>query len=58
VAVHVAEGQAVRRGEALLVLEAMKMEHAVTAPGDGVVREIRFAAGDLVEEGAELLVLG
>jgi 3-methylcrotonyl-CoA carboxylase alpha subunit len=58
VAVHVAKGQSVRRGEALLVLEAMKMEHTVAAPADGVVREIRFAAGELVEEGAELLILG
>jgi 3-methylcrotonyl-CoA carboxylase alpha subunit len=58
VAVHVAKGQDVRRGEPLLVLEAMKMEHTVAAPADGVVREIRFAAGDLVEEGAELVVLG
>ena len=57
VAVHVAKGQAVRRGDALLVLEAMKMEHTVAAPTDGVVSDIRFAPGDLVEEGAELLVL-
>jgi 3-methylcrotonyl-CoA carboxylase alpha subunit len=57
VAVPVSKGQAVRRGEPLMVLEAMKMEHTVAAPADGVVSEIRFAAGDLVEEGAELLVL-
>ncbi len=47
----------VRRGETLLVLEAMKMEHSVTAPADGVVERVNYAVGDLVEEGAELLVL-
>jgi 3-methylcrotonyl-CoA carboxylase alpha subunit len=47
----------VRRGETLLVLEAMKMEHSVTAPADGIVERVNYAVGDLVEEGAELLVL-
>jgi 3-methylcrotonyl-CoA carboxylase alpha subunit len=47
----------VRRGETLLVLEAMKMEHSVTAPSDGIVERLNYAVGDLVEEGAELLVL-
>jgi len=50
-------GTAVRRGEPLLVIEAMKMEHTVTAPADGVVEAVRFAVGDLVEEGAELIAL-
>ena len=57
-AVLVAKGARVTRGQILLVLEAMKMEHAITAPGDGVVADIRYAAGDPVAEGAELLVLG
>ncbi|HKR20519.1 MAG TPA: biotin/lipoyl-containing protein, partial [Stellaceae bacterium] len=57
-AVHVAKGARVTRGQILLVLEAMKMEHAITAPGDGVVADIRYAPGDPVAEGAELLVLG
>ena len=57
-AVHVAKGTSVMRGQILLVLEAMKMEHAITAPSDGVVAEIRYAAGDSVAEGAELMVLG
>jgi 3-methylcrotonyl-CoA carboxylase alpha subunit len=35
----------------------MKMEHAVLAPRSGKVSEVRFAAGDLVPEGAELVVL-
>ena len=47
----------VRRGEPLMVIEAMKMEHTITAPADGVVAAVRFAAGELVEEGAELIAL-
>jgi 3-methylcrotonyl-CoA carboxylase alpha subunit len=50
-------GAEVRRGQPLVVIEAMKMEHTVTAPADGVVEAVRFAVGDLVEEGAELIVL-
>ncbi len=50
-------GANVRRGEPLMVIEAMKMEHTITAPADGVVAEVRFAAGELVEEGAELITL-
>ncbi|MBV9521269.1 MAG: acetyl-CoA carboxylase biotin carboxylase subunit [Alphaproteobacteria bacterium] len=52
-----APGMKVRRGEALLVIEAMKMEHTIAAPADGLVERILYAAGDLVEEGAELLAL-
>jgi propionyl-CoA carboxylase alpha chain len=55
--VHVQPGQAVRAGETLLVLEAMKMEHSLKAPHDGVVVEVRVAAGDQVENGALLLVV-
>ena len=50
-------GASVRRGQPLIVIEAMKMEHTVTAPADGVVEAVRFAPGDLVEEGAELIAL-
>jgi 3-methylcrotonyl-CoA carboxylase alpha subunit len=50
-------GTSVRRGQPLIVIEAMKMEHTVTAPADGIVEAVRFAPGDLVEEGAELIVL-
>jgi 3-methylcrotonyl-CoA carboxylase alpha subunit len=49
-------GAEIRRGAALLVLEAMKMEHTITAPQDGTVESVRYAVGDLVEEGAELIV--
>jgi 3-methylcrotonyl-CoA carboxylase alpha subunit len=50
-------GASVRRGQPLIVIEAMKMEHTVTAPADGIVEAVRFAPGDLVEEGAELVAL-
>jgi 3-methylcrotonyl-CoA carboxylase alpha subunit len=53
----VQRGTSVRRGQPLIVIEAMKMEHTVTAPADGVVEAVRFAPGDLVEEGAELIAL-
>ena len=50
-------GMSVRRGEPLMIIEAMKMEHTVTAPADGIVEAVRFAAGELVDEGAELIAL-
>jgi 3-methylcrotonyl-CoA carboxylase alpha subunit len=53
--VLVAAGARVVRGQALMVLEAMKMEHTIAAPADGVVARVSYAAGDLVEEGAMLL---
>ncbi|MGF1430912.1 acetyl/propionyl/methylcrotonyl-CoA carboxylase subunit alpha [Kitasatospora sp. LaBMicrA B282] len=46
--VKTAVGEAVRRGQALLVLEAMKMEHVIAAPHDGVVSELHAAAGSTV----------
>jgi 3-methylcrotonyl-CoA carboxylase alpha subunit len=46
---------AVKKGAPLLVMEAMKMEHTITAPSDGAVAEFLFSAGDQVAEGAELL---
>jgi 3-methylcrotonyl-CoA carboxylase alpha subunit len=57
IAVLATPGMQVTRGAALVVLEAMKMEHTVTAPSDGIVERVDYAVGDLVEEGAELLVL-
>jgi 3-methylcrotonyl-CoA carboxylase alpha subunit len=54
-AVLVEPGTRVRRGEPLLVLEAMKMEHTIGAPADGVVMEVHFKAGQQVEEGARLM---
>ncbi len=55
VALLVKAGASVKRGTPLVILEAMKMEHTITAPRDGVVAEIHFAVGSVVNEGAELL---
>ena len=57
VRVSVSQGERVSRGQTLVVLEAMKMEHTITAPADGVVSEVFHADGDQVTEGAELLRL-
>ncbi len=50
-------GDVVKKGQALAVMEAMKMEHTIAAPADGTVVELLFAPGDQVTEGAELLKL-
>jgi 3-methylcrotonyl-CoA carboxylase alpha subunit len=50
-------GDAVRQGQPMLVVEAMKMEHTIAAPRDGTVAAVHYAPGDLVEEGAALLAL-
>ncbi len=55
--VKVSAGEAVEKGQVLLVEEAMKMEHSLTAPRDGVVEAVRVAAGEQVEEGAVLITL-
>jgi 3-methylcrotonyl-CoA carboxylase alpha subunit len=55
VKVLVEEGQAVAAGEALMVLEAMKMEHTITAPSAGTVSRIHFRAGQLAPGGAMLI---
>jgi len=57
IAVNVKAGEHVARGATLLVLEAMKMEHSISAPADAVVEQVFFAAGDQVKEGAELVSL-
>ncbi len=50
-------GEKVSKGQVLAVMEAMKMEHTIAAPADGVVAELLYAPGDQVAEGAELLRL-
>ena len=57
VSVPVKVGATVPAGAVLMVIEAMKMEHAITAPHAGVVSAVHFAAGDRVTEGAQLLEL-
>lgn len=55
--VKVGVGQAVKAGELLVLIEAMKMENEVLAPCDGVVKEIRAAKGAVVATGDTLLVI-
>ncbi|WP_323000112.1 acetyl/propionyl/methylcrotonyl-CoA carboxylase subunit alpha [Castellaniella sp.] len=55
--VSVAAGDTVRQGQALVVMEAMKMEHTIDAPHDGVVQEVFYAVGDQVAEGVTLIAL-
>ena len=55
--VKASAGQAVKRGQVLLILEAMKMENEIVAPQDGTVATINVAVGDSVEPGATLATL-
>ncbi|MBL6613771.1 MAG: acetyl/propionyl/methylcrotonyl-CoA carboxylase subunit alpha [Reyranella sp.] len=52
---RVKAGDKVSKGQPLLVLEAMKMEHTLAAPADGTVKSVRYAVGEQVVEGAELV---
>ncbi len=55
--VKVAVGQAVKAGQVVVIIEAMKMENEVAAPCDGVVKQIVASKGAVVETGAALLVI-
>jgi 3-methylcrotonyl-CoA carboxylase alpha subunit len=55
IAVITAAGQRVVKGAALIVMEAMKMEHTIVAPADGQVAQVLYGVGDQVAEGAELV---
>jgi biotin carboxyl carrier protein len=55
--VDVAPGQAVKEGQVLLIIEAMKMENEVLAPADGTVKEVAVAAGARVSDGDLLAIL-
>jgi len=55
VAVEVVAGDEFKKGDALIIVEAMKMEHTILAHADGKVNEVFFQVGDQVEEGNELL---
>jgi 3-methylcrotonyl-CoA carboxylase alpha subunit len=55
IALLVQAGATVEKGTPLVIMEAMKMEHTITAPRDGMIGEIHFPVGAVVNEGAELL---
>jgi 3-methylcrotonyl-CoA carboxylase alpha subunit len=55
VAVLAEKGKSVEKGAPLLIMEAMKMEHTIAAPADGMVEDLLYAVGDQVAEGAQLL---
>ena len=55
VAVIASSGQLVKKGEPLVIMEAMKMEHTIAAPSDGLVEEVLYQVGDQVADGAPLL---
>jgi len=57
VAVKVQVGDKVTQNQPLLILEAMKMEHTISAPSNGVISEILYDAGEMVEDGVELIVI-
>ena len=54
-AVEVAQGQSVDKGQLLLILEAMKMEHRITAPAAGVIKALAVTVGEQVANGALLV---
>ncbi|MBP6334800.1 MAG: biotin/lipoyl-binding protein [Bacteroidia bacterium] len=56
--VLVENGQSIQKGDALLILEAMKMENVLKSPADGVVRKIRITKGDKVEKNQIMIDLG
>ncbi len=55
--VMVEEGQQVKQGDLLMIMEAMKMEHRIEAPYDGIVESLRYQLGDKVPQDAVLLAL-
>ena len=57
ISVLVQPGDDVAKGQPLMIIEAMKMEHTIRAPGNATVATLTYAEGDLVDEGVELLTL-
>ncbi len=58
VSVNVSDGQAVKKGDVLVVLEAMKMENEIKAPKDGTITGISVNKGESVDTGATLVTIG
>ena len=56
--VAVAEGQEVKKGDNLLILEAMKMENILKSPGDGTIKKVMISQGDKVEKNQVLIQFG
>lgn len=57
VTVRVREGQEVKKGDRMIVLESMKMQNELSSPSDGIVRNIRIKSGDNVEQNQVLLTI-
>jgi 3-methylcrotonyl-CoA carboxylase alpha subunit len=55
IALLVQPGDRVEQGAPLLILEAMKMEHTISAPAAGTIKAVRYAVGDQVADGSELV---
>ena len=58
ISIDVKEGQAVKRGQKLAVIEAMKMENDILSEADGTVTAIHARKGDSVLEGADIVTIG
>ena len=58
VSVNVSDGQSVKKGDVLVVLEAMKMENEIKAPKDGTITGISVSKGESVDTGATLVTIG
>lgn len=58
VSVNVSNGQSVKKGDVLVVLEAMKMENEIKAPKDGTITGVAVSKGESVDTGATLVTIG